>query len=186
MKEGYRKKRLFLAFNLPREVKLEVGDYLGILKNKNRGVSWVAPEGLHVTLHFLGNLDEGRIGSLERRLAGRGGSFERPEFEIGEAGAFPGPDHPRVVYLTLEQLNGRSASDLQKFLGRRLSEEGIEPDGRPWTPHITLGRAKDPRPLELPPHDFPVKSFEIKTFELMESELGREGARYKELFSYDL
>ena len=174
------KKRLFIALNLPEEIKDELSKIINILRHKLPGVKWVESEGLHITLHFLGNINataETKTKEAMERLAGKFGVFE---FELGGLGAFPNLDRPRVIFVECRQLVRNSAMALQKSLGQEiLIRAEIKLNRRPWTPHITLGRVKSrksPGSIHCP---IPNTEFRVPTFDLMESVLRPSGAEYK-------
>lgn len=183
MGENYDKKRLFIALNMPQEIKDELTALLEKLKKQIVGVKWVRADGFHITLHFLGYLDENltkRVDNIMRNMAGR---FGRIEFEMGGIGAFPNLERPRVIFLECRQTNGDSVFQLRKLLGQGLITLGIDIDDRPWKPHITLGRVRGNKKLRIKNVELKSKKNTINSFELMESRLSREGAEHNVILS---
>jgi len=192
------KKRLFIAINFPDSVRDEAGRIQDILKKhfKNLPIKWVKIEKVHLTLHFLGYVDEERVEEIKDVIAsvakGRGAAKVR----LGEIGFFPSllkkggkmaeRIRPSVIFVETKAEN-RGLEDLQRDLGKELESAGMEIDRRAWRPHITLARLECPietaifEKLEIKP-----LKFEIKSVELMESKLKPEGAEYKVLKSYKL
>jgi len=184
------KKRLFIALNIPPDIKMKLADLLNELNRHSQGIKWCRPEILHFTLHFLGNVDnvtEEQIKLIIQSYAGKFGGFE---FKFRGINAFPSLAHPRVIYLACPQVNGRSLTKLQSLLGERLIKLNIEIDRRPWQSHLTLGRVKagdgkfksDHKEL----NKLAAETFLIDSFELMESKLTESGPIYKEVISYKL
>ena len=105
-----------------------------------REVRWVRLEGLHVTLRFIGPTLEPRI--PDALAAVQATAATSPSFEAGiaGAGAFPGPDRPRALWLGI----GPGADELTALtqaVDRELAVRGWPADGRPFRPHLTLARS---------------------------------------------
>jgi 2'-5' RNA ligase len=149
-------------------------------------VSWVKRENLHVTVKFLGEIAEEQLEELklvaQAAWAGMGGK----PFSLGldRLGAFPSPARPRVIWA------GSSAPPqeiikLYEQLERELEPLGFPPEGKPYTPHVTLGRVKGGAGagglagVRLPPFHFIA---EARGLTLMESQLDPAGAIYRPLF----
>ena len=137
--------RLFLAIkpDRPAEAQLArrllalqraLGDFAGVLR-------WTQATNLHATLHFLGELDPGRLGALRESLGDR---LPGPVFEIslGEVGVFPEFGTPRVLWLAIVR-GAKSLTDLHRELAGRLGRAGIAVEDRPFSPHLTLARVRD-------------------------------------------
>jgi len=174
-----------MALNLPGEIKEKLAVYLEDLERQNLGIKWVNPEGLHLTLHFLGYLDERKIEEVKSMTEGLSGKFGRMDFSLNRLDSFPNLARPRIIFLEAKQAGDQTVFDLQELLGLELIKLKIDIDDRPWRSHLTLGRVKLPdqvlrlqQDLKILPLDFSVSSFE-----LMESELTPAGARYKEVLS---
>ena len=107
-------------------------------------VRWVAVENVHLTLQFLGAAPEERLAALRSALAAAGGEARPLALEVKGAGGFPSARRPRVVWVgvggEVEALAGLAAS-----LGRRLAPLGFPPEERSFSPHLTLGRAREGR-----------------------------------------
>jgi len=178
--------RLFLAINLPDEVKQELWKVEEGMKQQfiHSKVAWVALENFHITLHFLGDVEEELIPELKERLAKQ---VYPQEFSLilKEVGAFPDKKQPRTLQVTTSLPT--QALGLYKRLADVLVSLGLPVDMRPWTPHITLGRVKvqsevlQPEKIALSPLPFSVSSFE-----LMKSTLTSQGSLYESLASFPL
>ena len=183
------KKRVFLAINLPDDIRKKVEKVSVNLANKlpEKGVKIVEPKNLHITLHFLGdhtdaNSDE--IKKLSRNAAQFFGYFK---LSLGEIDAFPHQHFPRIVVLKLKK-GKEEIKELHKILAEKLKMAGIEIDCRPWEGHITLARIKFG---EIVFEDFGKEKvedaeWEMKDFSLVESDLTADGPVYNvlETFSF--
>ena len=185
--------RSFIAINLPEEAKNHLLVLLEELKRKNRqpSIKWVNPEGLHITLHFLGYQEEGtleKIGEIIEKLKLKIENLKL-ELALGEISAFPNLSRPRVLFVScLDGLTIEILKRFQKELGKELEKLGLEVDKRPWTPHITLARLKMPILLNLKSQtsNFKNLSFKVKSIDLMKSELMPTGAKYTILKKFSL
>lgn len=180
------KKRLFFALNPPPDVEKEISQLIDYLAKENRGVKWVRGEGTHLTLHFLGYLDEQEEIEIKKGAAEAVGKFGEIKFRLGKINAFPNLARPKIIFLECRQTNGHSANDLRVFLGREILRAGLVLDERPWQTHITIGRNKNNSRLETTDYQPPITSFTVSSFELMESVLSPDGATYYQLESYRL
>ncbi len=190
MEENAKKRRVFIALNLPEEIKKELAEALLKLNKDVGGVKWVKPDGFHSTLHFLGYLEEEKIGEVKNIMNGLAGKFGSMNFEVGELGAFPSLTNPRVIFLDCRQTNGDLVYKLQKELGKGLEKIGLEIDSRPWQAHLTLGRVKTKLSQSI--HNLAKyvklknKNFSVSSFELMESKLKPDGVEYKIIANFKL
>jgi 2'-5' RNA ligase len=104
-------------------------------------VRWVAPESIHLTLKFLGDVDANAMPALSNAVAATCVGIEPFELSIAGAGAFPNTRHPNVVWVGLGGQVERAA-----LLARRIEDAcaalGMPRDDRPFSPHLTLGRVK--------------------------------------------
>lgn len=135
--------RAFIAVELDPEVKRTLLAFIETLKAARGDVRWVRPEGLHLTLKFLGEIDEAgarRVGTVLAGLAGRHGPFP---LGFRDTGVFPGEREPRVLWVGASA--GPGLAVFQDELERALEAEGFERDRREFKPHLTLGRVKGPK-----------------------------------------
>jgi 2'-5' RNA ligase len=134
--------RLFIALLFPEEVKTRLGELIDDLKPHARGIKWVDAKNIHLTLKFIGEVPQKKVGPiteiLESVLAGR----RRFEGRIVGVGGFPDLRHPRVLWVGLD--GAALAVEIAGELDRRLVPAGIKAEKRPLSPHLTLGRVKQP------------------------------------------
>ncbi len=176
------KKRLFIAINLPDKIKEQLADWLKdfIKLNQSQPIKWVRPEGLHITLHFLGYLDEEKTSAVREMLKRVINDFQKTELTFYQLDAFPNLRQPRVIIIKGKE--NKIITDSQAAIGVELKKLNIETDNRPWQPHLTLGRAKEPTTVKT--KEIQPFSFAVESIELMESHLSSAGANYEILESY--
>ena len=158
-------------------------------------VRWSRPEGVHLTLQFLGDVPADLIPRIADGVR-QGCAGERSlELILGRTSAFPGLTKPRVLWMGLEGDTGRLQA-LQTRISDQLKELGYRPD-KPFQPHVTLGRTRDTaRRDELEAISWALRQQENKPIErepftahrvsLMKSELRPGGSVYTELAGIEL
>jgi RNA 2',3'-cyclic 3'-phosphodiesterase len=179
--------RLFVALDIPSEVLRAIGETIARLHDLATGARWVRPEGVHVTLKFIGETPEERIARIEAAL--REVRAHAPvEAKFRCAGFFPNERHPRVFWAGVDA--SPNLAELAGDIDKRLSQLGIEPETRAFKPHLTLARFKSEDGLprlrqeikKLEPFDF--GRMRTSEFHLFQSQLGRGGAKYTKLVSF--
>jgi len=134
--------RSFVAVDLDAPVLQAVTDLQGALRRVNADVRWVRPEGLHVTLKFLGSVDPARLERVHAALAGDLHDQPALHVSVRGLGAFPNWRRPRVVWVGLR---GEGLGALAARVDGALAPLGFERERRPFTPHLTLARVNSPR-----------------------------------------
>jgi 2'-5' RNA ligase len=104
-------------------------------------VRWVRPEGIHLTLKFLGDVPSSRITSITQAVETACRGCDPFTFALVGLGCFPHPRRPRVLWVGVHEPTGTLAR-LQKNLEKELAGLGFKPEGRPFQPHLTLGRVQ--------------------------------------------
>lgn len=174
--------RLFVAAEVP----AEIGDALGALQHELRaalpGVRWSPVRNVHLTLRFLGEVDETRVGDVAAAVAGAAAAHAPLSLALSAPGVFPSLRAPRVLWVGL----GGEVDALRALAAdveSALRAAGFGAADKPFAPHITLGRMPQPLPavrwdaalaaMEVPPLRFAVR--EVVT---MRSVLDPRGAIY--------
>jgi len=179
--------RLFVALDLPEDVRRALGDLMARLKPECRGARWVRPEGMHLTLKFIGEAAPEKLDSIRRALAGV--PFEQAvELRFRGLGFFPNERRPRVAWCGVEASPNlvRLAADVD----RALVPLGVPSETRAFVPHLTLARFNSPQGLEKivrAAADFKSRDFGSagnSEFYLYESFLKPSGAEYKRLATF--
>jgi RNA 2',3'-cyclic 3'-phosphodiesterase len=183
--------RLFVAFDLPGEVRNALGDLIARLKPLCRAARWARPEGMHVTLKFIGHAiadgDTEKLGSARAALAAAQSS-EPVEIRYRGVGFFPDARRPRVVWCGVEA--SANLAKLAADIERGLEPLGIPRETHAFVPHLTLARLKSPEGVdalvrsvaEFAERDF--GSAREMEFHLFESLLKPGGAEYRKIETY--
>ncbi len=135
--------RAFIAVELPPAVREAVEGVVRELRSGiGDGVRWVRPEGVHLTLKFLGDIDADSVPAVSRALDRCAASAAPFDLFLEGVGVFPNARRPRVIWIglggALELLLA-----LQHSIDRELEGLGFAGERRPFTPHLTLGRVRD-------------------------------------------
>lgn len=173
--------RVFVGLALPTPLTTR----LGLLKGGLPGARWVRPENMHVTLHFLGEVEGARLDDVDLALSSV--MAEPFTLQLAGAGEFGGAKGPRVVWAglapapALEQLHGRVAGALARF--------GVETEARRFAPHVTLAWLRDTpyeRVADFVTHHALLASepWQVGAMHLYSSHAGREGHDYRIEASY--
>ena len=134
--------RSFVAVDLEAPVRHAVADLQSELARIKADVRWVRTEGLHVTLKFLGSVEAPRLERVHETLAAVAREQRALHVHVRGLGAFPSWRRPRVVWTGL---HGEGLVELAQRIDAALAPLGFEPEQRPFTPHLTLGRVNSPR-----------------------------------------
>jgi 2'-5' RNA ligase len=136
--------RSFLAVALREPTLSEAGRLLDDLAAAipRRECRWVRGQGLHLTLHFFGDLDDARVGEVLAAVGPAAAGAGPFELGLGGLGSFPPRREPRVLWLGVTEGAGPLAA-LARSCQARLRDSGFDVDDRPFSAHCTLGR---PRP----------------------------------------
>lgn len=135
--------RLFVAVGLQDALRGRLAEVTTLLSRRLRGVAWVRPENVHLTLKFLGEVGEGEVPALRKALDETALRHAPFGLSAGGLGAFPSSERPRVIWAGLEG-DRESLSRLVADLEEACSSLGFAPEDRPYHPHLTLGRVKSP------------------------------------------
>jgi 2'-5' RNA ligase len=178
--------RAFVAIEVPEPLKVAMAAVQRRLKNAGVDANWSRPEGVHLTLKFLGEVREELAPEILEALslALADAACFRLSFE--GVGTFPNPASARVVWLGVAGEVGRLVA-LQAAVEEATAGLGMERDSRPYTPHLTLGRVKRIRRRDAwlkgleGVKDAALPGFDVTAVGLIRSELGPGGARYRQL-----
>jgi 2'-5' RNA ligase len=135
--------RSFLAFELPVEIREQIRVISKELKKTALPVRWVKADNIHLTILFLGSVDENVIGDIEKKVNVVVKGFSAFKTKLNAVGAFPHWKRPRVIWVGLNGDIERLAN-LRDELQEELKDLGFMPEKRPFRPHLTLGRFKGP------------------------------------------
>ncbi|MGB0574799.1 MAG: RNA 2',3'-cyclic phosphodiesterase [Alphaproteobacteria bacterium] len=175
--------RLFVALSLPGELRQR----LKTLCNGVRDARWVEEQNIHLTLRFIGEVEEPELAYIMAALS----SVQAEQFDLTLSGVGHFESRQKVRSLWAGIQPSPALEALQQRIESVLTRHGIAPDGRKFSPHITLARLK-----QLPPayvrdwlegnSYFQSSSFAVEDFTLFESYRARSGAIYTPLQAFPL
>ena len=184
--------RLFLAINIPPEVRQAIAEASAPLRTAAPELSWIREPQLHLTVKFLGELSDEMAPKITEAMNTVAARNRVVDVEIGGVGAFPNFRRPRVVWI------GVSPEPKLELLHHDVEEAckslGLPIDGKPFRPHLTLARVRPRaatpdalRDLARAAKDVSFAGEVVFTsIDLMESELTTVGSRYRLLSSSPL
>ena len=175
--------RLFVALNLPPPVREALWAATARLRDLNLPVKWVRGEAVHLTLKFLGEVADEQAPEVEAALT-RAAAGARPlSLALAGFGVFPDFRRPRVVWVGVDSEPGLEI--LQHRVEQEFAPLGFPTEGRPFRPHVTLGRAaRDARPGDFTGLEESLGRLQfsdtalVSALDLMESTLQSGGAVY--------
>jgi 2'-5' RNA ligase len=178
--------RLFISIELPDEIKQGIARTQEQLRKAGANVGWTRPEGIHLTLKFLGEVPDAKVQEIMTALTEAAKGTGSLNLEVVGAGAFPNAKNPRVLWVGV---NGDTEKllTLQAAVEDAMERLGFEREARKFSPHLTLARIKFPKPRDNWQQvveeikDVKLGGFEVGCVSLMKSELKREGAVYTEV-----
>jgi len=179
--------RLFVAFDLPEDARQWLRGLVAKLMPLVRGARWIRPEGMHITLKFIGQVGPHKLDLIRAALTPIR-SAQPAEMQFRRLGFFPTEIRPRVVWCGVEASS--NVAQLARDVEQALQPLGIAPESRPFVPHLTLARLQSsicPEELARAASEHESKGFGSAwetEFHLYESTLTRSGAEYTCLQSY--
>ena len=179
--------RLFVALEIPAEVRARLAGLISELRVLGPKLKWVRAESFHLTLKFLGEIEAVRLAAVRAALAGVG---QREAIALGFEGLgfFPTEHRPRVLWAGIKAPCG--LAELARDIERALLSEGFPREERELHPHLTLARmdgGRLPPSLALEIQKQTAREFgatRATEFRLIESKLKSTGAEYTTLQSF--
>ena len=175
--------RLFVAVDFPEAVNRR----LEALCSSLPGARWLPPEQFHLTLRFIGEVDDARLDEVADGLS----ELDCPAFSLSLQGVghFPPRGQPRVLWAGVEA--GEALARLYGQIENRLRSLGIDPEHRKFAPHVTLARLKGSAVERLRDYlalhgGFATETMPITSFQLYSSILGAKTAIHRVEASYPL
>jgi RNA 2',3'-cyclic 3'-phosphodiesterase len=143
--------RLFIAADLTLETKAALGK---LIENLQKGINftkayptWCKPGAIHLTLKFLGNVDDKRVPEIAAAVGANIEGVTPFNIKIQGLGVFPNEREPHVLWIGLKQ-GEKELVQLQKSVEEALVPLGFPRENRPFHPHLTLARIKSTRGIE--------------------------------------
>jgi RNA 2',3'-cyclic 3'-phosphodiesterase len=175
--------RLFVALEIPSETRDALAALIEQLRIKCPSARWVRPDAMHITLKFIGHTADENLAPISAALA----KIRSPlpiDMQFRGLGFFPDERRPSVFWCGVEA--SANAAAVAADLDRALTPLGIEPEKRPFTPHLTLARFKEGNgrgtaAIANAAREMQAKHFGsllTSEFHLFQSKLTRSGAEY--------
>ncbi|HEU5383918.1 MAG TPA: RNA 2',3'-cyclic phosphodiesterase [Ktedonobacteraceae bacterium] len=177
--------RTFIALELDASQQRFLGNIIRQGKQILPDLRWVDPQGVHLTLAFLGELDDMQLAKARAATQYAATQANPFTYRLSGLGTFGPPRSPRVLWMGISEpsamLNG-----VHRALTLALEEQGFTTEKRPFSPHLTLARIKTPLNTEqlqllqqlLSRYQFASPDYHVTHLYLMKSELAPTGARY--------
>ena len=140
--------RSFLALDLPEEIKSTIHALYSTIKNESKiKIKWIIPDNLHLTIKFLGNIQENQMAGIINNLENI--SIERDiNLCLDSYGVFPPSGIPRILWVSLKEKEEDCLSSLFKNVEKELEKSDFPKEKRKFSPHITIARLKLKNVLE--------------------------------------
>jgi 2'-5' RNA ligase len=136
--------RTFVCIEIPQSIKERIDALQRTLRRTDAQVSWTKPSNIHLTLKFLGGVAPARIERVGKAVERAASGIHHFEIEVSGAGCFPSPRSPRVLWIgsphAPEQLK-----QLYANIEDELADEGFAREKRKFSPHLTIGRMRNPK-----------------------------------------
>jgi 2'-5' RNA ligase len=182
--------RSFVAIELPEVVKKGIAEIKSQYSDME-GVSWIKPEGAHLTIKFLGEIGMDVVDGLACALEPVMEKVKPFKMKIEDAGVFPNPSKPRVLWLGVKE--EKNLKQIHLKVDEEARKVGISKEEKNYHPHITIARIKS----DEPPHklkeflkEFKGKTLwsdvEVKSIVIYKSILRSDGAEYEKLYEIPL
>ena len=186
--------RLFVACEVPDDVKRDISEVIESLRSRsNNAVRWIKPDGVHVTLKFLGEVPVKKLPAVKLAIQEAVVGHSPFELEFSNIGTFGGREGLRLMWVGVAGDVLRLEA-LVRAVNAALAVVGFEPERRPFRPHLTLGRVRDEVPtrqraeieVEVGKTVVPVTSWRTAQVSLMRSRFTSQGASYEVLATFPL
>ena len=183
--------RTFIAIEIPEPLKQKLDRSMGVLRSdlEDGWIRWVRLESMHLTLKFLGEIEQKQVRSIQEILEEIAARFSSFKLEIGGFGCFPNCSRPRVVWTGFEPASSELLR-LQVEVASRMESIGFERERRVFHPHLTLGRVRngmsreDMELISRWAQDSQIGTvgrFDVEAIRLIHSVLRPDGATYTNL-----
>ncbi len=177
-------KRIFTAIDISDQTRTKVADYIEYLRGEfpQVRVGWERAEKLHLTLKFLGDIDESQLENLIEAVENAAKQISNFRLQISETGVFPSKRNARILWLGVRG-DAENLQKLNKILEIECEKAGFAKEKRDFKAHLTIARLREPhkskelvqKHLE---NEFEAVEFETKEITIYESKLLPKGSIY--------
>ncbi|ODS32485.1 MAG: 2'-5' RNA ligase [Candidatus Scalindua rubra] len=183
--------RAFIAIEIGKEIKRKLSEFLSQLKETNADVKWVFPENIHLTLKFIGYIEEETLPGLNKIINDAISCLSPFNISIRNIGAFPNLKKPRIIFVCVQD-KGNSLAKIYEKLDKGVEKLGIKRESKKYVGHITLGRIRSQKNISKlintlksdTEHFFGLEK--VNYISLMQSKLTPTGPIYTRLNSFML
>ncbi len=183
-------KRIFTAIDISDEARRQVSDYIADLRAEfpNVRVGWDKPEKLHLTLKFLGDIEEPQLHKLTEAVNETAKQISDFKLKILKTGAFPLKKNARVLWLGVED-EKESLQKLNQILEAECESKGFDREKRNFKAHLTIARLREPQNLKelIERHlqkDFESREFSVSEVVIYQSLLQKTGSVYAKVSGF--
>ena len=177
-------KRIFVAIDISEEARRKVSNYIETLRDEfsNVRVGWEKAEKLHLTLKFLGDINDKQLKILTEAIEKTARQIFIFKLQIKETGVFPSPRKARILWLGLKDEHG-NLQNLNEILESECEKFGFEKEKRNFKAHLTIARLREPqKSKELAQkhlqNEFAPIEFDVSEIVIYESKLQPQGSIY--------
>lgn len=187
--------RAFIAIELPENTLDEIEKQTLRLRQMlgNDIIRWVPSQNMHLTMKFIGDIAASHVDFLRQMLTREAESHKPFDLQLGGLGSFPNPKQPRILWIGIHAPVGLTS--LQKNIEAGASRLGYQQEERPFSPHLTIGRAR--QNVGMPEYQKiraaidstqlgNISTARIDAIHLFKSDLHPGGSIYTKLFSAQL
>jgi len=182
--------RTFIAVDLPQDIKMEVDRFTSAFRSQAREIRWVNAQNLHLTLRFLGDIPEGSVPGLAENIKNNVDGFGVFDLSLSGVGGFPNLKRPRVIW-TGAEIGKDKLRDLAAGVETACIESDFGKGDKPFSPHLTIGRVKNPGGLsgvleKIGKTSFKTEPFVVYEVTIFKSDLSPAGPKYTSLVKIQL
>ena len=174
--------RSFIAIELSEDVKSGLAGLQQDLKGCGADIRWVKPDNIHLTLKFLGDIDEKNVRNIVKQIEGACLNYSFFDLEISGIGVFPNIKSLRVLWAGVQVID--TLEGLYRDIDAGMASLGFQLEKRKFSPHLTLGRFRTMKgkgviadKIELHKNDR-IGMINVRAVSLIRSDLGPAGAKY--------
>ncbi|OGS21335.1 MAG: 2'-5' RNA ligase [Elusimicrobia bacterium RIFOXYA2_FULL_39_19] len=136
--------RIFTAVDISGPVKETILNIQNELKNQLPCVKWVEKDNLHITLKFIGDIEDNGLEGIKTAISGIAGNFSSFSIHLTDIGLFPNVKFPKIISAKIEKGNDH-LKEISGALNTGLAPLGVEAEKRDFAAHLTVARIKDPQ-----------------------------------------
>ncbi len=183
-------KRIFTAIDISDETRIQCADYIEKLRSEfaDLRVGWDKPEKLHLTMKFLGDIDENQLQNLTEAVEATARQFAKFSLKISKTGAFPAAKNARILWLGVADEQG-ILPKLNRVLETECEQRGLAKEKRNFKAHLTIARLREPQNSARLVEKHLSESFESEEFTvsgitIYESRLQKSGSIYQQVSGF--